>query len=187
MKDGCRMQDAGSDWSVLMRAALRGDAPAYKVLLTEMAPVLRGIVRARAPGMDADWCEDVVQDTLMAIHLKRATWDADQPLRPWVYAITRHKLVDAFRKRGRAVHLPVEDFAEQLETQPDSDPLEGRDAQALINRLPSRDAALLRCLALEEHGSEECGRRLGLAPGALRVALHRALKRLADIRREEGL
>lgn len=182
-----RVSRAGSDWSDLMRLAIRGDAAAYKLLLTEMAPVLRGIVRARASGMDLDWCEDVVQDSLMAIHLKRATWDPSMPLRPWVYAITRHKLIDAFRRRGRAVHLPVEDFTDQLEAAPAEDTMERRDAEYLIDRLPARDAALLRCLAVEERGNEECGRRLGMASGALRVALHRALKRLATIRQEEGL
>ncbi|WP_245999290.1 sigma-70 family RNA polymerase sigma factor [Paracoccus methylarcula] len=178
---------AQSDWSEMMRSALRGDAETYQRLLTEMAPVLRGIVRARASGMDLDWCEDVVQDSLMAIHLKRGTWDPTQPLRPWVYAIARHKLVDAFRRKGRAVHVPVDEFIDQFEAEPGADPLENRDAEILIDRLPERDAALLRCLALEERGNEECGRRLGLAPGALRVALHRALKRLAVIRKEEGL
>ncbi|MBU3030785.1 sigma-70 family RNA polymerase sigma factor [Paracoccus sp. XHP0099] len=151
-----------------------------------MAPVLRGLIRARAGGMDDGWCEDVVQETLMAIHLKRATWDSDQPLRPWVYAIARHKLVDAFRRRGRAVHLPVEDFAETLEAAPEPDGIERRDAATLIDRLPARDAALLRCLALEERGQAECGARLGLSPGALRVALHRALQRLARLRQEDG-
>ena len=90
------MSDAGGseDWSDLMRAANTGDRAAYHRLLTLMTPVLRGIVRARAAGMDVDWCEDVVQETLLAIHLKRATWDEALPLRPWAYAIARHKLVD---------------------------------------------------------------------------------------------
>lgn len=182
-----RRSGAQPDWSELMRTALGGDAAAYRLLLSEMVPVLRGLIRARASGMDADWCEDVVQDTLMAIHLKRGTWDSTQPLRPWVYAIARHKLVDALRRKGRRVHVPVDDFAEQLEATPEPDPLETRDAQTLIGQLPDRDAALLRCLAVDEHGSEECGRRLGLSTGALRVALHRALKRLAEIRQEAGL
>ena len=95
------------------------------------------------------------------------------------------RLVDAFRRRGRAVHLPVEDFAETLESAPEPDPTERRDAAVLIGRLPERDAALMRCLALEGRDSEECGGRLGLKPGALRVALHRALQRLARLRLED--
>ena len=174
------------DWSVLMRAANAGDQAAYARLLSLMAPVLRGIVRARAGGMDADWCEDVVQETMLAIHLKRATWDAGKPLRPWAYAIARHKLVDAFRRRGRAIHVPVEDFAEVLAAAPGPDPTEHRDAARLIDRLPDRDAALMRCLALEGRDNDECGARLGLSAGALRVALHRAVQRLARLRQEDG-
>ncbi|MEI4487565.1 sigma-70 family RNA polymerase sigma factor [Frigidibacter sp. MR17.14] len=168
----------------LMRAGLSGDARAYEALLKQLAAVLRGIVRARARGMDHGWCEDVVQDTLLALHVKRGTWDSTQPFRPWVYAITRHKVVDAFRRQGRAVHLPVEDFADALAAEDGPDPFEVADAERLIDRLPDRDAALLRCLALEGQGHEVCGARLGLTGGALRVALHRALQRLAHMRQE---
>lgn len=174
-------------WAVLMRAAIAGDQVAYRRVLTAMTPVLRGIIRTRAGSMDASWCEDVVQETLLAIHVKRATWDAQMPLRPWVYAIARHKLVDAFRKRGRAVHVPVDEFAEIIPAESEPDGFEMRDAASLIDRLQERDAALLRCLAIEARGQEECGVKLGMAPGALRVALHRALQRLAKVRQENGL
>ncbi|MDB6176605.1 sigma-70 family RNA polymerase sigma factor [Paracoccus sp. Z330] len=178
---------AGQDWSQLMRLAIAGDQRAYQELLTAMTPVLRGLIKARAGGMDTSWCEDVVQETLLAIHLKRATWDSDQPLRPWVYAIARHKLVDAFRRRGKRVHVPVEDFTDTLQAEPEPDGFEKRDAEAVIAKLPDRDSALLRCLAVEERGNEECGERLGLSAGALRVALHRALQRLARLRQEGEL
>lgn len=179
------MSQADDEWSRLMRDSLAGDGAAYRRLLAAMAPVLRGIIRARGTGLGPDECEDVVQEALLAIHLKRNTWDADQPLRPWAYAIARHKLVDAFRKRGRAVHVPVDDFAEVLEAAPQSDGLELRDAAALIDRLEPRDAALLRCLSVEARDRDECAQRLGFAPGALRVALHRALQKLAVIRNED--
>lgn len=176
------MVRSDDDWSVLMRAGIAGDQRAYRRLLERMAPVLRGIVHARAGDMDMAWCEDVVQDTLLAVHLKRGTWDETQPLQPWVYAIARHKVVDAYRRRGRAVHLPVEDFAEALAAEQGPDPFEAADAGRLIARLPERDAALLRCLALEARGPDECGTRLGMTAGGLRVALHRALQRLARLR-----
>ena len=175
------------EWSVLMRAAIAGDQLAYRRVLTAMTPVLRDIVRAKAGAMDSSWCEDVVQETLLAIHVKRATWDATMPLRPWVYAIARHKLIDAYRRRGRAVHLPVDDFAEVLPADQAPDGFEMRDATSLIDRLQERDAALLRCLAIEARGQDECGHRLGMTPGTLRVALHRALQRLAKLRQESGL
>ena len=62
----------------------------------------------------ADVIEDIVQETLLAIHQKRHTWREDMAVRPWLYAIVRYKVVDAFRARGRRVQVPIEDFAEVL-------------------------------------------------------------------------
>ena len=181
------MARTDDEWSRQMRAALAGDDAAYRRLLAAIAPVLRGIVRARAAAIDAAEGEDIVQEALLAIHLKRATWDQDQPLRPWIYAITRHKLADAFRRRGRAVHLPVEDWGDVLAAPPGPDPTDARDAARLIAALPERDAALLGCIALQGNDRDDCAARLGMTPDTARVVLHRALKRLAALRmKEEG-
>ena len=88
----------------MMRAAIAGDEGVYRRLLEEIGRSVRAMARgafSRAGVGDAD-VEDAVQETLLAIHLKRQTWDAGQPLAPWVYAIARHKIVDAMRRRGRA-------------------------------------------------------------------------------------
>jgi RNA polymerase sigma-70 factor (ECF subfamily) len=173
------------DWTGLLRAALAGDAAAYATFLRAVAPVLRGIVRARAGGIDPARQEDVVQEVLLAIHLKRQTWDTSQPVRPWVYAITRHKVIDALRRQGRAVHVPVEEFGEVLAAEAAPDPFETRDALRLIARLDDRSAALLRAVAVNGATPEAAAAALGLSPGAGRVALHRALKRLAALRAGE--
>src|SRR6516225_3408871 len=94
--------DPGDPWSRLMKAAIAGDEGAYRRLLEEIGYSVRAMARAafaRARMGDAD-IEDAVQETLLAIHLKRHTWDANQKLAPWVYAIARHKIVDAMRRRG---------------------------------------------------------------------------------------
>ena len=104
----------GSDRSLeeLLRAANRGDQRAYAAFLHAITPVLRGIARARGGGLGPEICEDVVQETLLAIHQKRQTWREDLPVRPWLYAIVRYKVVDAFRARGRTVHVQIDDFAD---------------------------------------------------------------------------
>ena len=74
-----------------MRAANAGDETAYRRLLEALAPFLRQIVQrsfARAGFGNSD-VEDVVQEILLAIHLKRQTWDKDQAITPWVSAIAR--------------------------------------------------------------------------------------------------
>ena len=56
--------------------------------------------------------EDVVQETLLAIHLKRHTWRADGPVLPWVFAIARYKLIDHLRKNKIRASIPIEDADE---------------------------------------------------------------------------
>ena len=71
---------------------------------------LRGLARA---GQPADQSEDIVQDILVAVHLKRHTWDPDALFSPCLYAIARNKLIDALRRRGRRVFVKIDDFTEQ--------------------------------------------------------------------------
>lgn len=179
------MPDREDEWAMLLHAADRGDSAAYRRFWDQVSPVMRGIVRARAGGLGDDACEDIVQEVLLAIHLKRHTWQADKPLRPWLYAIARHKVVDAFRKRGRRVQLPIEDFAGVLPAVSGPDPFERHDAERLIERLDERSAEVLKGMALAGEDSAAVGLRLNMSDGAVRVALHRALKRLAVLRESE--
>ncbi|MBK6468566.1 MAG: sigma-70 family RNA polymerase sigma factor [Rhodobacter sp.] len=176
------MTGQDDDWAVLLRQALAGDGRAYRSFLAAVTPVVRGIVRARGRGFDAAQCEDVVQDVLLAVHLKRQTWRQDAPVRPWLYAITRHKVVDAFRARGKALTLPVEDFADVLPAEAEADPTERRDMEKLIAMLDDRSAQLVRLIGFDGASSAEAGARMEMTEGAVRVALHRAFKRLAQLR-----
>lgn len=170
----------------LLRVALAGDRAAYARFLAAVTPMLRGIVRAKGGGIDPSDQEDIVQNILLAIHLKRGTWRPDQPLRPWLYAIARYKVVDAFRARGQRVHLPIEDFQDVLPLPDAPDPLEQRDALTTIAQLDPRSADILRGAALQGETTAETGQRLNMTEGAVRVALHRALRRLAALRNGEN-
>lgn len=171
-------------WDEWMRAANRGDRAAYAQLLRAIAPVLRGVVRARGASLGPEECEDVVQDVLLAIHLKRHTWDEGAPLRPWLYAIARHKVADAFRARGRRVTVPIEDFADVLPAADGPDPGTARDVNRALASLDPRAAEIVRAAGLHGESAAEIAGRLQMTEGAVRVALHRALKLLA--RRRDG-
>lgn len=173
----------GDDWDALMRAANRGDRAAYGRVLALIAPRVRGVVRARGSDLGADGCEDVVQEVLLAIHLKRHTWDEGQPLRPWLWAVTRHKVADAFRARGGRVHLDVDEFADILPDDSQGDPTAPRDTQRLLARIEPRAAQIVRAIAIDGASAAETGAALGMTEGAVRVALHRALKALAGLAR----
>ncbi len=171
-------------WDEWMRAANRGDRAAYAQLLRAIAPVLRGVVRARGASLGPEECEDVVQDVLLAIHMKRHTWDEGAPLRPWLYAIARHKVADAFRARGRRVTVPMEDFVDTLPAADGPDPGTVRDVNRALASLDPRAAEIVRAAGLHGESAAEIAGRLQMTEGAVRVALHRALKLLA--RRRDG-
>jgi len=86
------VREREDEWTGLMRSAISGDSAAYHRLLKAITPVLRAAARrglARA-GQPVDQSEDIVQDILLAVHLKRHTWDASAPFAPWLFAIARN-------------------------------------------------------------------------------------------------
>lgn len=166
----------------LLRAANRGDARAYEAFLRAITPIVRGIARARAAGLGAEAIEDIVQETLLAIHQKRQTWREDLPVRPWLYAIVRYKVVDALRARGRRVSVPIEDFADVLPAAEAADPTERGDALRVIGALDPRAQRIVRAIGLDGRTIAETSAELDMSEGAVRVALHRALRKLASLR-----
>jgi len=176
-------------WAAWLRAAIEGDGKAYERFLSGVAPHLRAMARRccdqfRAPASEA---EDVVQEVLLAVHLKRGTWDASRPLGPWLSTIVRNKMIDSLRRRGRHVAVPIEDVIETLEAAEDTDATDMRDAERLIDRLGDPQRDIVRSISLKGAGIRETAERLDMTEGAVRVALHRALKTLAALyRSDEG-
>jgi RNA polymerase sigma-70 factor (ECF subfamily) len=167
-------------WSTLMKAAMAGDEAAYRRLLEAIGRSVRGQARAafrRARLGDAD-VEDAVQETLLAIHLKRHTWDPSQRLAPWVNAIARHKIVDAMRKRGARRAEPIENFEDLLPAPQEEDPSALTDARKLVEQLPARQRDIVQSISLEGQSIATTAKRLSMSEVAVRVALHRALKAL---------
>ncbi|THD84671.1 sigma-70 family RNA polymerase sigma factor [Aliigemmobacter aestuarii] len=170
------------DWSSLLAEANAGDSRAYTAFLRTITPVLRGIVRARGGGLGEAVCEDVLQEVLLAVHLKRHTWQVGSPVRPWLYAIVRYKVVDALRARGGKVEVQIEDFGDVLAAEPGPDPTEAADMAKMIGLLDDRSGRLVRMIGIEGASVAEVGKALNMTEGAVRVALHRAFKTLADLR-----
>ncbi len=169
-----------------MRAAIGGDAASYRQLLESLSTSLRAATRrgfAQAGAAQND-VEDVVQETLLAIHLKRHTWNSEQPLGPWVRAIARHKLIDALRRRGRRIEVPIEAVLETLAADEPRSDLDRQDAARLVNGLRGRQQAIVRAISIEGQSIRQVAERLDMNEGAVRVALHRGLKALADMHRK---
>jgi RNA polymerase sigma-70 factor (ECF subfamily) len=170
------------DWGDLLAAANSGDGRAYARFLRTVTPVLRGVVRAKGAGLGEAGCEDVLQEVLLAVHLKRHTWQAGAPVRPWLYAIARYKVIDAFRARGRGINLPIEDFTDDLAADAGPDPTEAADMAKMIAMLDGRSAKIVQMIGMEGASTAEAGQALQMTEGAVRVALHRAFKALAMLR-----
>ncbi len=168
-------------WEVLLARANDGDGAAFARFLHAVTPTLRAVIRRRGDGLPPDQHEDILQEVLLAIHLKRQTWRRDAPVRPWLYAVARYKVVDAFRRRGASMTLPIEDFAEVLPEENVAVPLSERDTEVMLGMIDARSARLVRAVALDGKTAEEAGETVGLTAGAARVALHRAMRRLSGL------
>jgi RNA polymerase sigma-70 factor, ECF subfamily len=186
LQGGAQLRERGDDWTGLMRSALAGDAAAYQRLLGAIAPVLRANARralARA-GQPIDQSEDIVQDILLAVHLKRHTWDANAPLAPWLFAIARNKLIDALRRRGRRVFVNIDDFSETLPSEPPEQTVPAAEVAAQLERLPARQRDVLQSIAVDGVSIKATAEKLAMSEGAVRVALHRGLASLTARLRE---
>lgn len=180
------MREHEDEWTGLMQSAIEGDSVAYDRLLRAVTPVLRaaarkGLVRA---GQPVDQSEDIVQEILLALHLKRHTWDTDSPLAPWLFAIARNKLIDALRRRGRRVFVNIDDFLNIIPSEPPQEPVRAGEVAAHLDGLPARQRDVMRLIAVESASIKDTAAKLTMSKGAVRVAMHRGLARLAKLRKE---
>jgi RNA polymerase sigma-70 factor (ECF subfamily) len=174
------------DLSAMMRSARQGDDEAYRRLLGHVSAWLRSLVRRglTSAGRGTADGEDIVQEALLAMHLKRDTWDETQSLEPWLRAIARHKLVDYLRRRGFRDHVDIDDYANSPEVAVDVDASATIDSRRLLASLPERQRRIVEEISLEGRRAADVAVRLGMSEGAVRVSLHRALKALAAFYRD---
>ncbi len=166
--------------------AQSGDEAAYRQCLGLLASRLRGYLRHRLSGLP-DEVEDLVQETLLALHLQRGTYDSTLPVSAWAVAIARHKLVDVWRRRGRREHLhdAIDDVDEQLLVAEPDDGGARRDMELLLNELPEAQRRAIVLTKLEGLSVAEAASRTGASVSAIKVQVHRGLKRLAALVRRD--
>ncbi|MDG4879182.1 sigma-70 family RNA polymerase sigma factor [Mesorhizobium sp. WSM4935] len=166
-----------AELSGLFRAAIAGDERAYADFLHRIAALIRGFVRRKIVqgGVDP---EDVVQETLLAIHVKRHTWREDAPVLPWVYAIARFKLIDAFRRRGRRIEVEIDEIAETF-AEPEAETASQRDINRALDGLPPAQRSVVSSISVDGHSIGETAVKLGISETAVRVSLHRGLAAIA--------
>ncbi len=163
---------------------LSGDDAAYQQFLTELSGFLRAFLRRRLTRFPDD-VEDLVQETLLALHNQRHTYDPSQPLTAWVYAIVRYKMVDMLRRHATrgALHQTLDDVPEDeaaLFSAPEHEEGDARrDLASLLAQLPDGQRLPIQYMKLEGYSVAETAQRTGLSESAVKVAVHRGLKKLA--------
>ena len=164
----------------LLVQGLAGDALAYQVCLKELAAHLRGFLRKRLVTMPDD-VEDLVQETLLAVHNQRHTYDPDQPLTAWVHAIAKYKLVDFLRRHAHREQRndPLDEQIDILSTADNEAAEARRDLHKLLLLLPDRQRLPIIHVKLEGLSVVEAARVTGMSVSAIKVGVHRGLKALA--------
>ena len=164
----------------LLVRALAGDAAAYHVFLRDLGAHLRAFLRKRLARLP-DEVEDLVQETLLAVHNQRHTYATDQPLTAWLHAIARYKLVDLLRRRARRDLLsdPLDDDNELLVASDIEASDARRDVAKLLDTLPDRHRLPIVHVKLEGLSVAEAAKLTGMSESAVKVGVHRGMKALA--------
>jgi RNA polymerase sigma-70 factor, ECF subfamily len=178
------MSSVESQLKGLMIKALGGDERAYREVLGRTSRYLRGYYKTRLPqaARSAGDAEDLVQETLMALHLRRHTYDPELPFTPWLYAIARYKLIDYLRRtRGSVANVSMED-AEEIVAYDDEIASESSlDVHRLLQRLPPKFRTAIRHVKLDGLSVAEAAAQAGISESAVKVNVHRGMKVLAEL------
>jgi RNA polymerase sigma-70 factor, ECF subfamily len=173
------MRDLESQWAQWMREANAGDSPSYYRLLKALLPYLRQVVRKGIGAGLANEGEDIVQETLLAIHLKRQTWDETRAILPWIRTILKNKSIDRLRRLRVNDHIHLDAVAGTLCHSTGDGTTPSGEANRILTTLRERQRRILMAAAVEELSVEEIAARENMSRGAVRVNLHRSLKKLA--------
>ncbi|MBI3677513.1 MAG: sigma-70 family RNA polymerase sigma factor [Proteobacteria bacterium] len=179
--EGAKSREA--EWAAWMRAGLAGDMAAYRRLLQALTPALRGLVRRGLTQSGNADVEDVVQEVLLAVHLKRNTWMSEQPFSPWLNAIARHKLIDVLRRKGRRGEVPIYDLIDILPDTTERPETSHGEVSRLVSRLEGKQKDVVNSVSVDGTSIRDTAAKLNMSEGAVRVTLHRGLKKLAALYR----
>lgn len=170
----------------LLVRGLAGDAAAYHAFLKDLSTHLRAFLRMRMSGLP-DEVEDLVQESLLAVHNQRHTYDPGQPLTAWVHAIAKYKLVDLLRRRAvrELRNDPLDDVLDILAHNDSETDAARLDVTKLLLRLPDRQRLPIVHMKLEGLSVVETARVTGMSESAVKVGVHRGLKALAAMIRRQ--
>jgi RNA polymerase sigma-70 factor (ECF subfamily) len=173
----------------LMLASSSGDAVAYRNLLEKLSAQLRGYFKGQLTRVNrgAVEAEDLVQETLLAVHTHSGTYDTSQPFTAWVYAIARYKLIDYLRRTTISAKDTHMSETEDLCGHDDHGQVESNlDLNKLLAELSPRVRKAIQLVKLDGLSASEAASRCGMSESAVKVSVHRGLKALARLVSKEN-
>lgn len=174
------MSDAELRLKQLMLTGLDGSATAQRDLLRELARLLRAFF-ARRLGSGAAAVEDLVQETLIAVHQRRASYDTGQAFLPWAFAIARYRMIDQIRRSKVRAAQPLDDAEQHAATETADATMAARDLETILAALPEKQRKLLVDVKVSGLSIEEAAAAHGMGASAVKVTLHRTMKRLGSL------
>jgi RNA polymerase sigma-70 factor (ECF subfamily) len=172
-----------------MLRALAADAiddnAAMAALLAAAAPLLRRYCAALLARYGrGEWAEDMVQEIMLAIHLKLHTYDIGMSFMAWMQAVAKHKIIDGLR-RERMVQVPIED-AEILDGSDSEAAMAKRDLGKLLAGLKPPAGEIIHALKVDGVSIKELAEKFATSESNIKVIVHRGLRRLARMIGERG-
>ena len=167
------------EWSLcnLMTAAQRGDKQAYAALLEAAKIWLERFYARRVPQSERD---DLVQEVLIALHNKRATYDSARPFLPWLAAIARYRWVDYLRRVYRSERAILD--GSEVPDEVEGDVTEARlSLERLFEYLPSNQITAIELVKIEGFSIREASDRSGQSEALVKVNIHRGLRKLSAL------
>lgn len=169
----------------LLLKGLAGEEAAHRAFLAAAAALLRGYFRNRLRGAPED-AEDLVQETLVALHTRRDSYDPAYPLTAWMYAIARYRLIDHLRRARHRNHAPL-DGLDVGDDDPEFVASDARrDVATLLDKLPTKQKTAIRLVKLEEKSVREASALTGLSESDIKISIHRGLKALTRLMADAG-
>lgn len=173
------IQENQAELVALFKAGLGGNAASYARFLRDVAPLLRAVVAKKIPMADV---EDVVQEVLVSVHKARHTYDGTRPLLPWLMAIAHYRISDQLRRfYGTHQHKTV-DIADIPEMSADVTFSAGENEpiDKLLGNSSDRERRILTMMHVHGYTAKETGAQLGMKESAVKVAAHRAIKKIRE-------
>jgi RNA polymerase sigma factor (sigma-70 family) len=173
-----RILESEAQLKAWMLGGLDGDSTAHAALLSALVPLLQSFYRRRLRGPEED-VQDLVQETLISVHTRRASYDRDRPFTAWLYAVARYRMIDNFRRQK--VSVPIEDVDDILFAEGFEEAASARlDVDNLLGTLSSKQARAIRDTHIEGKSVAEAAIGAGIGESDVKISVHRGLKAIAN-------